>query len=364
MASKKDYYELLGVNRDSSSEEIKKAYRKLALRHHPDKNDGDGKSEEKFKEINEAYSILSDPEKREAYDRFGHEGVGAGAQGFGGFGGFGDIFGDIFGDVFSSRQNRHSRRQNGEDLRYAIKIKFEEAISGISKEIKYNRYETCEECDGTGSKKGTKPSSCPVCRGTGEIRQQQGFFTVSRTCYKCHGTGEFIEYPCHACGGDGRIIKERRLEIKIPAGVDAGTRLKVSGEGSSGLFGGHSGDLFVDINVSPHEIFKRQGDDILVSIPISFSQAALGCEIEVPTVDGKTSLKVPAGTQSGSQFTLRGKGAHVIGGRARGNEYINIVVETPSKLNSKQKKLFEELAKESGEDAHPLKKSFLDKILS
>ncbi len=363
MATKRDYYDVLGVDRNATADEIKKAYRKLALKHHPDKNQGDGESEERFKEINEAYEVLCDEEKRAAYDRFGHEGVGAGAQG-GGYGfGFSDIFNDFFGDIFS-HSNKKTRQRRGEDLRYAVKIKFEEAIFGVTKEIKFNRYEKCASCDGTGAKKGTKPVVCPVCKGTGEIRQQQGFFTVSRTCYKCKGEGEFIENPCPVCKGEGRVIKERKLDIKIPAGIDDGNRLKVSGEGASGFYGGPHGDLYVDIIVEPHNIFKRSNNDIFVTVPISFAQAALGCEIDVPTVDGKATIKIPSGTQNGTQFTLKGRGAARLNSGIKGNEYVNIVVETPTNLTLKQKRLLEEFAHESGEETHPLKKSFIDKILS
>ncbi|MCL4322649.1 MAG: molecular chaperone DnaJ [Deltaproteobacteria bacterium] len=361
MATKRDYYDVLGVDRDATADEIKKAYRKLALKHHPDKNQGDGESEERFKEINEAYEILCDEEKRAAYDRFGHEGVGAQGGGYG-FG-FSDIFNDFFGDIFS-HSNKKTKQRRGEDLRYAVKIKFEEAMQGSSKEIKFNRYEKCASCDGTGAKNGTKPVICPVCKGTGEIRQQQGFFTVSRTCYKCKGEGEFIENPCPVCKGDGRVIKERKLDIKIPAGIDDGNRLKVSGEGASGIYGGPSGDLYVDVTVEPHRIFKREDSDIFVGVPISFAQAALGCEVEVPTIDGKTTIKIPSGTQSGTQFTLKGKGAPRLNSGIKGNEYVNIVVETPTNLTLKQKRLLEEFALESGEKTHPLKKSFIDKILS
>lgn len=367
MPSKRDYYEILEIERSATQEEIKKAFRRLAVKHHPDKNQGNGDSEEKFKEINEAYEILSNEEKKSVYDQFGHEGIGAqGGAGFGfgggGFGGFGDIFNDFFGDIFSSQQNRKSRAQRGSDLRYGIKIKFEEAIFGISKEIKFNRYETCDSCEGSGAKKGTSPVTCPVCKGTGEIRQQQGFFMISRPCYKCKGTGEFIEHACNECHGEGRSVKERKLDIKIPPGVNDGNRLKVSGEGSSGLYGGPPGDLYVDVTVKTHEIFKREENNIFVSIPISFSQAALGTEIDAPTVDGKSSLKIPPGTQSGTRFTIKGKGAPSLNGRGRGNEYVSVLVETPTNLSSKQKKILEDLAKESGEETHPFKKSFFDKI--
>lgn len=363
MATKRDYYEVLGVDKSATADELKKAYRKQALKHHPDKNQGDGESEERFKEINEAYEVLCDEEKRAAYDRFGHEGVGAGAQG-GGYGfGFSDIFSDFFGDMFS-HSNKKTKQRRGEDLRYSVKINFEEAIFGVSKEIKFNRYEKCATCDGSGSKKGSAPITCPICKGTGEIRQQQGFFAVSRTCYKCKGDGEIIENPCSVCAGEGRVVKERKMDIKIPAGIDDGNRLKVSGEGASGVFGGPSGDLYVDINVAPHNIFKRKGDDVFVTVPISFSQAALGCEIDAPTVSGKSVIKVPSGTQSGAQFTLKGKGAPRVNSVARGNEYVNIIVETPTNLTAKQKKLLEEFSLENGEETHPLKKSFFEKILS
>ncbi len=363
MAFKKDYYDILEVKRDASASEIKKAYRKLALKHHPDKNQGDKDSEEKFKELTQAYEVLSDEEKRAAYDRYGHEGVSQG-QGFGFNAGFGDIFNDVFGDIFGSRSTKRSRQKKGDDLRYELKVKFEEVVSGASKEIKFKRYEKCDSCEGTGAKKGSKPVICPVCKGTGEIRQHQGFFTIARTCYKCHGEGEIIEDPCPVCYGTGRILKERKLEIKIPAGIDDGNRLRVSGEGAAGIYGGPAGDLYVDISVEQHRIFKRDNENIFITVPISFSQAAIGCEIEVPTVDGKTTLKIPAGTQSGSRFTLKGKGLRRLNSSLRGDEHINIIVETPVDLTSKQKKLLEEFAQESGENTHPLKKSFFEKILS
>ena len=363
MTTKRDYYEILEIDRNAATAEIKKAYRKLAIKYHPDKNQGDKEFEEKFKEISEAYEILSDDEKRAAYDRFGHEGVSQGA-GAGFSGGFGDIFSDFFGDMFGSRQNKRTRQRRGDDLRYELKIKFEEAIFGASKEIKFKRYEKCESCEGTGAKKGTKPVVCPVCKGTGEIRQQQGFFTITRTCYKCSGEGEIIENPCPVCSGRGRVVKEKKLEIKIPAGVDDGNRLRVSGEGASGIYGGPPGDLYVDITVEPHHLFKRNNEDIYVSVPISFPQAAIGCDIEVPTLEGKTNLKVPSGTQSGTQFTFKGKGVYRLNSQSRGNEYINIVVETPTNLTIKQKKILEEFIQESGEDSHPIKKSFFEKIFS
>jgi molecular chaperone DnaJ len=363
MATKRDYYEILGVDRNATSAELKKAYRKLAVKYHPDKNQGDKEFEEKFKEINEAYEILSDEEKRAAYDRFGHEGVSQGA-GAGFNSGFGDIFSDFFGDMFGSKQNKRTRQRRGDDLRYELKIKFEEAIFGATKEIKFRRYEKCESCDGTGAKKGTKPVICPVCKGTGEIRQQQGFFTITRTCYKCSGEGEIIENPCPTCSGRGRVIKEKKLEIKIPAGIDNGNRLRVSGEGASGIYGGPPGDLYVDIAVEPHHLFKRKNEDIYITVPINFPQAAIGCEIEVPTLEGKANLKIPQGTQSGTQFTFKSKGVYRLNSQSRGNEYINVIVETPTNLTAKQKKILEEFSQESGEDSHPIKKSFFEKIFS
>lgn len=361
MATKRSYYDILGVDENATADELKKAYRKLAVKYHPDKNQGDTESEEHFKEINEAYEVLCDEEKRAAYDRFGSEGVGAGAQG-GGFG-FGDIFSDFFGDIFS-HSNKKTRRRRGEDLRYSVKIKFEEALLGISKEIKFHRYDKCDTCEGTGAKTGTRSIVCPICKGTGEIRQQQGFFTISRPCYKCKGEGEITENPCPVCKGEGRVVRERKLEIKIPAGVDDGNRLKITGEGASGLFGGPYGDLYVDIAVKPHRIFKRNGNDIFVTVPISFPQAAIGCEITAPIIEGKITIKIPAGTQTGTRFTLRGKGAPRPNSSLKGNEYIDIIVETPTNLTAKQRKLIEEFALESGEETHPLKKSFLNKILS
>jgi molecular chaperone DnaJ len=365
MAFKRDYYEILEISKDAASSEIKKAYRKLALKYHPDKNQGDKTSENQFKELTEAYEVLSDEEKRAAYDRYGHEGVSQGqGQGFGNSAGFGDIFSEFFGDMFGSRSNKRTRQKKGDDLRYGLKIKFEEAVFGATKEIKFNRYEKCSACDGNGAKKGTKLVTCPVCKGTGEIRQHQGFFTISRTCYKCNGEGEIIEDPCPVCSGRGRVIKEKKLEIKIPAGINDGNRLRVNSEGAAGIYGGPPGDLYVDISVEAHHLFKRENEDIYVSVPISFPQAAVGCEIEVPTIEGKTTIKIPSGTQSGFQFTLKGKGVYRLNSQSRGNEYISILVETPTNLTSKQKKLLEEFAQESGEDTHPFKKSFFEKILS
>ena len=375
--SKRDYYETLGVSKDSDEREIKKAYRKLAMKYHPDKNSGNKESEEKFKEINEAYQILSDPQKKRAYDQFGHAGVDGSAQGgfgggFSGFedifgGGFGDIFGDMFGGGFGGGSRRsHNAPQKGRDIKYGINIKFEEAAFGVERELSVDRHEDCDTCSGTGAKPGTSRKTCPTCGGSGEIRQARqtmfGSMVNVSTCGTCSGEGTIVEEPCQTCHGSGKVKKTKKISIKIPAGVDEGSVIKLSGEGEPGVRGGPRGDLYVVISVEPHTLFKRDGYDIYYDIPITFAQAALGDEIEVPTLDGKVKYKIAEGTQSGTVFRLRGKGiAHLRSG-ARGDQYVKVVVEVPKNLSDKQKDILKNFAKESGEEVHEQKSSFFKKV--
>ena len=365
MASKADYYELLGVSRDIGAEELKKAYRKAALRYHPDRNPGDKAAEEKFKELSEAYQVLSDPEKRSQYDRFGHA---AFEQGAGGFGGgfdfstnFEDIFGDIFGDFFGGG-GRAGRQARGQDLAYSLEVSFEEAAFGTEKTVSIPRRVTCAACQGTGAEPGTRPQTCGTCRGSGQMRFQQGFFTVARTCNRCGGQGSVVTDPCTECQGAGAVRKTSNLQIKIPGGVDSGSRLKLRGEGEAGPVGGITGDLYVTIQVGEHPLFERQNNEVICELPISFPQAALGADIEAPTLEGKIKMKVPAGTQSGSIFRLRGKGIVDLRGRGRGDQLVRIVVETPTDLGAKQKELLEEFARLNGGEVHPISKGFFDKV--
>lgn len=365
MASKADYYELLGVSRDIGAEELKKAYRKAALRYHPDRNPGDKAAEEKFKELSEAYQVLSDPEKRSQYDRFGHA---AFEQGAGGFGGgfdfstnFEDIFGDIFGDFFGGG-GRAGRQARGQDLAYSLEVSFEEAAFGTEKTVSIPRRVTCATCQGTGAEPGTRPQTCGTCRGSGQMRFQQGFFTVARTCNRCDGQGSVVTDPCTECQGAGAVRKTSNLQIKIPGGVDSGSRLKLRGEGEAGPVGGIAGDLYVTIQVGEHPLFERQNNEVICELPISFPQAALGADIEAPTLEGKIKMKVPAGTQSGSIFRLRGKGIVDLRGRGRGDQLVRIVVETPTDLGAKQKELLEEFARLNGGEVHPISKGFFDKV--
>jgi molecular chaperone DnaJ len=365
VAHKQDYYEVLGVSREASAEEIKKAYRRLAMQNHPDRNPGDRLAEERFKEASEAYQVLGDPERRIQYDRFGHAAFDQ-AAGFGfdfSNAGFEDIFSDIFGDFLGTGRGRgRTRARRGEDLRYDLTIKFEEAIAGAEKVIEVPRLRACETCNGKGTKGGVPRTTCPACRGTGQVRFQQGFFTVAKTCGQCNGQGSVIKDPCRSCGGSGLMQRTQSLSIKIPAGVDVGSRLKLRGEGGSGRNGGPPGDLYVVVDVQPHPLFTRHGDDIVCEIPISFAQAALGAELETPTLEGKHKLKVPAGTQSGTVFRLKGKGAPDVRGGGRGDELIHVIVETPRKLTPHQRELLEEFARSSGEEVNPLSKGFFDKV--
>jgi molecular chaperone DnaJ len=363
---KRDYYEVLGVHRNASDTEIKKAYRKQALRYHPDKNPGDKKSEDMFKELSEAYEVLSDPQKRAQYDQFGHAGLNGGgfSSGFG-FGGgtpFGDIFTDIFGDIFGGRQQR-GRGKRGEDLLYNLEINFEEAAFGVESKIDVPYNKRCDTCGGSGAKPGTEPKVCPTCRGAGQVRFQQGYFSVSRTCSHCRGEGRIIESPCSTCHGAGTVKDKKTLTVKVPAGVETGNRLKLSGEGGQGSKGGANGDLYVAISVRPHPIFAREANDVICEIPVSFPQAALGCEIDIPTLDGRISMKIPEGTQSGKVFRLRDKGIPVLQGYGRGDQLVVVKVETPVRLNKKQRELLEEFARVSGDEVHPMKKGFFDKVM-
>jgi molecular chaperone DnaJ len=365
--NKADYYELLGVNRTVSEGELKKAYRKAAMRYHPDRNPGDKAAEEKFKELSEAYQMLSDPEKRAQYDRFGHAAFDQTGGGFsGGFefsGNFEDIFSDLFGDIFGGgRGGGRQRARRGEDLSYNIEISFEEAAFGAEKTIAIPRSVTCETCHGKRTKTGTTPKTCTTCRGSGQVRFQQGFFTVARTCHQCGGQGSVISDPCDTCRGTGVGRKTATLQIKIPAGVDSGARLKLRGEGETPPAGGVPGDLYILIQVKEHPLFKRQDHTVICDIPISFPQAALGTEIEVPTLEGKIKLKVPAGTQSGNVFRLRGKGIVSLNTGGRGDQLVRVIVEIPRQLTTRQREILEEFARLDGEDVNPMSKGFFEKV--
>jgi molecular chaperone DnaJ len=378
--TKKDYYEILGLKKGASKDEIKKAYRNLALKYHPDRVPADQKkeAEEKFKEISESYAVLFDDQKRAQYDQFGHAGIDSrysyedifrGADFSGifedlGFGG--SIFEDFFEsfNIFGgggSRRRRGPRR--GSDLQYDLEITFEEAAFGVEKTIVVPRHETCKDCRGTGAAKGSSTVKCSKCNGTGQIRTQHSFgFIIAQTCDKCRGAGEVIKTPCSKCRGSGRVAVERKIQVKIPAGVETGSRLRVSGEGEAGLKGGPRGDLYVAIYVRPHEIFSREDNHITCEVPISFVLAALGGEVNVPTLTGKVKMKIPVGTQSGKIFRLRGKGIKDLYGRGQGDQLVRIIVETPTHLNSTQKKALEEFAKVSGEEISPISSSFMDKV--
>ncbi len=363
---KRDYYEVLGVSRDVTEEDLKKAYRKLALRFHPDKNPGDREAEERFKELSEAYQILCDGERRAQYDRFGHAAFEQGGAGFDFTAGFEDILGDLFGDFFGTGRTRggRNRPRRGQDLQYRLDLTFEEAARGVEKTISVPRLTPCETCGGRGAKPGTQPTVCPTCRGSGQIRFQQGFFSIAKSCGECGGQGNVITNPCTDCRGAGARRKVHTLNVKIPGGVDTGSRLKLRGEGESGGSGGQPGDLYVVVQVAEHALFVRDGVDVVCEVPVSFAQAALGTEIEVPTLEGTAKVKVPAGTQSGHLVRLRGRGVPDLGGYGNGDQVVRIVVETPRKLSAKQRELLEEFARLAGEEVHPLSKSFLEKVKS
>ncbi|HQT81592.1 MAG: molecular chaperone DnaJ [Ferrovum sp. 37-45-19] len=370
--SKKDYYEVLGVNRDATAEDIKKAYRKLAMKHHPDRNPDNPKAESLFKEAKEAYEILSDEEKRAAYDRFGHAGVdpsqgaGPGSAGFGGMGGFSDAFGDIFGDIFGGGggRSRQGGVYRGADLRYNLDISLEQAARGTETQIRIPTMVTCETCHGSGAKKGTTPSTCSTCGGQGQVRMQQGFFSLQQTCPVCHGSGKTISNPCGDCHGSGRTKKHKTLSVKIPAGVDHGDRVRLAGEGEHGVSGGPPGDLYVVVQIRPHSVFERDGADLHCEMPISFATAALGGEIEIPTLDGQAKLKIPAETQTGQVFRLRGKGIKQLRGSGYGDLMCHVTVETPVRLTEEQKGLLRQLESTThGSDTHsPKAKTFMDKV--
>ncbi|MGI8545027.1 MAG: molecular chaperone DnaJ [Aridibacter sp.] len=360
--SKRDYYEVLEVSRTADEVEIKRAYRRQAVKFHPDKNQGNKEAEEKFKEAAEAYSVLSDAQKRSRYDRFGHSGVGSGAGGFDpGFTNIEDIF-DLFGfgDIFGGGSSRRSNVQRGADLRYDYEITLEEAASGKDAKIEIPRLETCDECEGKGTAEGTSPETCITCCGSGQTRYQQGFFSVMRTCPNCAGKGQIIKDPCKKCLGAGRVENKKTLEIKIPAGVEMGSRLRIGGEGESGVDGGATGDLYVFIHVAEHENFERQGTNLYTSVPISFAQAALGAEINVKTLDGEEELKIPTGTQTGTVFRLKNQGMPNLSGKGKGDLFVAVTLVTPKTLSREQRKLLEQLAEI--EDVDFQDEGFMDKV--
>ena len=376
MADKRDYYEVLGLQKGASDNDIKMAFRKMAMKYHPDKNPGDKVAEELFKEINEAFAVLSDPEKKEKYDRFGHAGVdpnsgfGGGAGGFGGFGGFEDIF-DMFGGAFGgfgggSRGRRNNGPRKGSDLQKAVTITFEEAAFGTKKEIRLNKYVKCKTCGGSGAAPGTSKKSCPKCGGTGEIRTAQrtplGTFQSVSPCPDCNGTGEINETPCPDCGGSGKTRDNVTISVNIPAGVDNDSVIPIKGQGEPGVNGGPDGDLYIVINVEPHKIFERRGQDLWLEIPITFDQAALGDDIIVPTLEGKVSYKVPSGTQPDTIFRLKGKGIKSVRGNRKGDLYVKVNLEVPTKLNSKQKKAISAMAEKVTGECYQKKSSFLDSL--
>ncbi len=345
MPTKRDYYEILGLNRDASEDDIKKAYRKLAMKYHPDRNPDNPSTEEKFKEAKQAYEVLSDPSKRAAYDQFGHAGVDQ-QGGFGGgqgFGSFADAFGGIFDEIFGSARGGRSNVYRGADLRYNLEITLEQAARGTETKIRIPGMEVCESCNGTGARSGSQPTTCPTCSGSGQIRLQQGFFSIQQTCPKCHGTGRVISDPCTTCHGAGRLKRQKTLSVKIPAGVDEGDRIRLAGEGELGVNGGPPGDLYVQIHLKPHAVFQRDHNDLHCEMPISFTTAALGGEIQIPTLDGVASLKIPPETQTGRIFRLRGKGIRGIRSHSHGDLMCHVVVETPVNLTERQRELLREL---------------------
>lgn len=374
--AKQDYYTLLGVNKNTSADDLKKAYRKLAMQYHPDKNQGNAEAEKKFKEISEAYDVLKDPNKKAAYDRYGHAAFEGGSSGpnpsAGGFefnGGFSDIFDDLFSEFTGSRRassasaSNNGGKQRGSDLRYNMQISLEEAFNGKKQDITITTSVACDSCHGSGGEKGAKPVTCPTCGGRGAVRAQQGFFTIERPCHSCQGTGSIIENPCRKCGGSGTVRKDRTLAVTIPAGVEEGTRIRLSGEGEAGYRSGPAGDLYIFLSVKPHPLFRRENADIHCTVPITFTSAALGGTVEVPTIEGsRVKVSIPEGTQSGHQFRLRGKGMSILRSKSRGDMFVHARVETPVKLNKKQKDLLQEFAKTSGSSTNPESSGFFDKM--
>ena len=367
--SKADYYEVLGVSRDASDQELKSAYRRLAMKYHPDRNPGDHAAEEKFKQASEAYQVLGDAEKRAAYDRYGHAGVGAaGPGGFSGFSGnvdIGDIFGDLFGEMFNmagGHRGGGSRQQRGDDLRFDLTIDFEDAIFGAETEIKIRRLEICSTCNGRGSASGRGPTVCSQCQGRGQIRYQQGFFSVARTCSACGGAGSIIGDPCQTCRGETRVAKELKLNVKVPPGVEDGTRIRYAGEGDAGRAGGPKGDLYVVLSIRPHDFFERNGQDLHCVVPISFPQAALGAEIEIPGIDGPVNLKIPEGTQSGKELRIRGRGVPFLNEKGHGDLVVRVLVQVPRKLSRAQREVVQKLAELMNVDNKPTSPTLLEKM--
>ena len=369
--SKRDYYDVLGVKRDVSAEELKKTFRKLAMKYHPDRNPDDPEAEKKFKEINEAYDVLKDEQKRAAYDRMGHaafEGGRAGAGGFDFSSAFSDIFDDLFSDFTGARRRgggagAETSAQRGADLRYNLQVSLEEAFRGKQQNITVSTSVSCGECQGSGGEKGSAPATCPTCQGSGRIRAQQGFFTIERTCHTCQGSGKIIEKPCKACAGTGLTRKDKTLSVNIPAGVEEGTRIRLAGEGEAGFRGGPPGDLYIFLSIKPHRIFKRDGANIHCQVPVSMVTAALGGSVEVPTIDGaKVKVTIPEGAQTGAQFRLRGKGMSVLRANTRGDMYIHAQVETPVNLNKKQKDLLRDFDNSGGGKNSPESSGFFDKV--
>ena len=363
--SKADYYEVLGVSRDVSEAELKAAYRKLAMKHHPDRNPGDAVAEERFKEASEAYQVLSDADKRAAYDRYGHAGTGAGFNGgpFTDAADIGDIFGDLFGEMFGGGgQRRGSRVQRGDDLRFDVSIEFEDAVFGKETEIRVRRRDSCTACRGVGTTSGRGPTVCPQCQGRGQLRYQQGFFSVARACGNCSGTGTVITDPCTNCKGETRVLREFKMNVKVPAGVEDGTRIRYSGEGEAGRFGGPRGDLYVVLAVRAHDFFERDGNDLHCVVPISFPQAALGCEIEIPSLDGDVTLRIPEGTQTGKEFRIRNKGVPHLNESGRGDLVVQVMVQTPRKLSRAQRDLVKQLGDTMSVENKPTSRNMLSKM--
>jgi molecular chaperone DnaJ len=364
--AKRDYYDILGVSRNASSDEIKKSYRRLAMKHHPDRNTDDSDAERKFKEAKDAYEILSDSDKRAAYDQFGHDGVRGGPAG-GGFSaeGFGDIFGDVFGDIFGGGRRSRSQVFRGADLGYELRLDLEQAVSGDSVTIEVPTHVRCDDCSGSGAEKGSEPVSCSTCGGSGQVRMQQGFFSIQQACPACKGAGTVITDPCHNCHGRGRVSKTKKLSVKVPDGVEDGDRIRLSGEGEAGRNGGPPGDLYVEIRVKPHKIFHREGADLSCEVPVSFATAALGGEVDLPTLDGHVSLKIPAGTQSGKNFRLRGKGVSTVRDRRQGDLFARVAVETPINLTAEQEaalRSFDESVSAGGDKHSPRAGGWLDMV--